>query len=161
MSELPRTFKIVTVWLLIGLAVFLAFQVLQARHQRMQFTQHDGVVEIRRAADGHYHWRGSLNGEPVDFLVDTGATATAVPAGLAQRAGLQLEGSVTSSTAGGLVEGRLARADLALEGGPVARNLMVTVLPALEAPLLGMDVLGRLHLSQRGGVLRIEGAGTP
>jgi hypothetical protein len=36
--------------------------------------------------------------------------------------------------------------------------LRVSVLPALDAPLLGMDVLSRLHWSQQGSVLRIEAA---
>jgi aspartyl protease family protein len=34
----------------------------------------------------------------------------------------------------------------------------VTVLPQLGAPLLGMDVLSKLHFSQQGGELRIEAA---
>lgn len=158
MKELPSHLKIVTVWLLIGLAVFLAFEAYQARQQQLMFTAHQGVIEIRRGVDGHYHWPGTLNGQRVDFLVDTGATATAVPGWLAERAGLQADGSVTSSTAGGIVQGQLARADLVLEGGLRAERLRVTVLPSLQSPLLGMDVLGRLHLTQQGGVLRIEGA---
>ena len=157
MNELPSHFKIVTVWLLVGLAVFLGFTAWQDREQRLMFTAHQGVIEIRRGPDGHYHWPGTLNGQSVDFLVDTGATATAVPGWLAERAGLQADGTVTSSTAGGVVQGQLARADVALQGGLRADRLRVTVLPALQAPLLGMDVLGRLHLTQQGGVLRIEG----
>ena len=37
-----------------------------------------------------------------------------------------------------------------------ADRLMVAVLPNLGAPLLGMDVLGRLHFSQKPGELRID-----
>lgn len=48
------------------------------------------------------------------------------------------------------------RADIALDGGVRADRLTVTVLPDLAAPLLGMDVLGRLHFSQKPGELRIE-----
>lgn len=159
MRDFPASLKIATVWLLIGVAVFLGVQAMKSREARARFTLHEGVIEIRRAPDGHYHWPGTLNGEPVEFLVDTGATSTALPARLAERVGLRSEGEVMSSTAGGLVRGQLARADIALEGGVGARGLRVTVLPALEAPLLGMDLLGRLHLSQRDGVLRIGTAG--
>lgn len=156
MRDFGPTLKIVTVWLLLGLVVFLGFLAMQSRERRLQFTVNDGVIEIRRGPDGHYHWPGRLNGEPVDFLVDTGATGTALPSGLAEQVGLHAEGSVLSSTAGGTVQGWIARADLQLEGGVEARGLRVTVLPALASPLLGMDVLGRLHLVQRDGVLRIE-----
>ena len=46
--------------------------------------------------------------------------------------------------------------DLVLQGGVSVKQLTVTVLPDLGAPLLGMDVLGRLHFSQKPGELRIE-----
>jgi aspartyl protease family protein len=161
-NELPRTLKIATVWMIVGLVVFLAIQTFQSRAERSRFSVQGEVIEIRRAGDGHYHWPGSLNGRPVDFLIDTGATGTAIPRQLADEVGLTLEGSVRSSTAGGTVQGALARADVALEGGVRVDRLRVTVLPALEAPLLGMDVLGRLRWSQHQGVLRIDsGEGAP
>jgi aspartyl protease family protein len=111
---------------------------------------------LKRAPDGHFYWPGQVNGVAVDFLVDTGATSTALPLALAQRAGLALEGSIRSSTAGGVVDGRLARADVLLQGGVVAERLRVGVLPRLESPLLGMDVISKLRLSQRDGVLTLE-----
>jgi aspartyl protease family protein len=156
--RMPSSLKLVTVWLLIGTALFLAVQALQSRAERARFSFDAAAarVELRRAPDGHFHWPGRVNGVAVEFLVDTGATGTALPQALAERAGLTLEGTVRSSTAGGLVEARLARADVALEGGIVAQRLQVAVLPRLAAPLLGMDVLGKLQLSQRDGVLTLE-----
>ena len=64
--------------------------------------------------------------------------------------------TVRSSTAGGWVTGRVVRADLALQGGVRAERLRMVALPHLDAPLLGMDVLGRLHWQQRDGALRID-----
>jgi aspartyl protease family protein len=155
--ELPRSFKLATVWLVLGVVVFLAVQAFETQQRRTRFSAAAGVIELRRAADGHYHWPGRLNHIAVDFLIDTGATRTALPRSLAQRAGLTREGAMRSSTANGEARGDLARADIALDGGVRLQRLPVTVLPALEAPLLGMDVLSRLHWSQRDGVLRIEG----
>ena len=156
MTEFPRTLKIVTVWLLLGALLFLGLQAWQAQQQRMQFsTGSGGAIEIRRSADGHYHWPGRVNGVAVEFLVDTGATSTALPQALAERAGLTAERRVTTSTAGGPVQGVLARADVDLDGGVRAQQLRVTVLPGLSSPLLGMDVLSRLHLTQSDGVLRL------
>ncbi len=92
----------------------------------------------------------------VDFLVDTGATRSALPASLARELDLPVEGRVQSQTAGGMVEGQVVRADLALRGGVRVDRMRIVALPALEAPLLGMDVLGKLQWRQSDGVLLIE-----
>jgi aspartyl protease family protein len=156
MNELPHTLKIVTVWLLLGLGLFLGVQAWQDHQQRSRFMVADGVVELRRGPDGHYYWPGRLEGLAVRFLVDTGATTTSIPQRLAERAGLRADGPIQTHTAGGVVMGHTARADLSLEGGVQAQRLRVAVLPDLHEPLLGMDVLGRLKLSQHQGVLTIE-----
>jgi aspartyl protease family protein len=156
MNELPAWLKHTTVWLLLGLMMFLGVQAWQARERQTRFVVDGQTVEIRRSADGHYHWSGRLAGREVEFLVDTGATGTAIPARLAEELGLPTQGVVQSATAGGLVQGRVVVADLELDGGVRADRLRITALPQLHAPLLGMDVLGRLPLQQERGVLRIE-----
>lgn len=156
MNDLPRSAKLATVWMLIGLAVFLGFRGFESQQRQLRFSAEGGVVELRRGPDGHFHWPGAVNGMRVDFLVDTGATSTALPARLAEQAGLHAQGRVSSSTAGGVVSGHTARAEVVLEGGVRAQNLRVTVLPDLAAPLLGMDVLSKLRFVQHDGVLRIE-----
>jgi aspartyl protease family protein len=156
MQELPRSLKITTVWLLIGLVVFLAVQWLQSRERRSQFSASGGVIELRRSGDGHFHWPGRVNGVAVDFLIDTGATGTTLPLALAQQAGLEALGAMRSDTAGGVVQGQLARADIELDGGVRMKNLRVVVLPRLSSPLLGMDVLGKLRFSQGDGVMRLQ-----
>jgi len=161
-NELPRSFKVVTTWLLLGLAIFLGVQWWQHREQRTSFQLDGDIVEIRRGGDGHYHWPGSINGRAVDFLIDTGATGTAISAALARELGLESLGPVQSSTAGGVVTGQVVRADVALQGGVKASRLRVVALPGLgDRPLLGMDVLGRLRWQQHDGVLRIDLRGAP
>lgn len=156
MKEFPSTLKIVTVWGLLGVALFLAVQFWLAQQERTRFAAHaGGVIEIRRGPDGHYHWPGRVNGVAVEFLVDTGASSTALPRSLAERTGLRAEGRITSSTAGGTVRGSVARADIELDGGVHAERLRVAVLPDLAAPLLGMDVLSQLHFTQSDGVLTL------
>jgi aspartyl protease family protein len=161
MNELPRTLKIATVWMLIGTAVFLAVQAFQSQQQRTRFVAADGVVELRRGPDGHFHWPGAVNGVRADFLVDTGATTTALPERLAERARLEPEARISSRTAGGVAHGYTARADIALDGDVRAERLRVAVLPALEAPLLGMDLLSKMRFSQHGGTLRVEPGAAP
>ena len=160
-NDLPRTFKVVTVWLLLGVLVFVGIQWWQHRSEQTRFRMNGDAIEIRRGADGHYHWPGSINGRAVDFLVDTGATGTAISASLAAELRLEPVGSVQSNTAGGVVTGQVVRADVALQGGVSVQRLRVVALRALGAnPLLGMDVLGRLRWQQRDGVLRIESGAT-
>lgn len=159
MQELPPTLKIATVWLLAATLLFLAVQAFLAQRERPRVaTDGMGAIELRRAIDGHFHWPARIGGRPVDFLVDTGATRTALPQALAERLGLERGPAVRSATAGGVVTGWEARIDLDLEGGLQARQLRVTVLPDLGAPLLGMDVLSRLRFVQHDGVLRLEPA---
>ena len=156
-NDLPRSLKLVTVWLLVGAAVFVAIQWWQHQAQQTRFQVSGGTLEIRRGDDGHYHWPGRINGRRVDFLIDTGATGTAIPASLASELKLESIGTVRSNTAGGVVTGQIVRADLELQGGVKIERLRVVALPRLgDSPLLGMDVLGKLHWQQRDGVLRIE-----
>ena len=48
----------------------------------------EGAVVLRRAPDGHFHLRAEVNGQPVRFLVDTGATDVVLTRDDAARAGL-------------------------------------------------------------------------
>ena len=156
MHELPTWLKHGTVWMLLAVGLFLGVQAWQTKEASTRFIVEGGTVEIRRAADGHYHWPGSIDGRAVDFLVDTGATGTAIPAALARELGLEQLGSVRSRTAGGVVEGTVVVGDLTLEGGVAAQRLRMVALPGLSAPLLGMDVLGRLRWQQQEGRLRFD-----
>ena len=155
--DLPHGFKLLTLWLLLGAAVFVGVQWWLRQAEQTRFEVRGGTVELRRGADGHYHWPGRINGRAVDFLVDTGATGTAIPATLARELGLEPIAAVRSNTAGGVANGQLVRADLELRGGVSVQRLRMVALPDLGAgPLLGMDVLGRLHWRQSDGLLRIE-----
>jgi aspartyl protease family protein len=156
MRELPAWLKHATVWLLLALAVFLGVQAWQARERATRFVSDGSALDIRRSADGHYHWPGRIGGRQVEFLVDTGATGTALPTALAQELGLVAVGSMQSDTAGGRVKGTMVVGDVELEGGLAAQNLRMAALPDLAGPLLGMDVLGRLRWRQDAGVLHIE-----
>ena len=158
MTDLPGWLKPTTVWLLLGLMLFLGVQAWQAQQRATRFTVEGQTLEIRRSSDGHYHWPGRIGNRDVEFLVDTGATGTAIPTALARELGLQVVGSMQSSTAGGVVNGQFVVGDLQLQGGVRAERLRVAVLPQLDAPLLGMDVLSRMRFSQGDGVMRFERA---
>lgn len=120
----------------------------------------DGVpaVVLQRNRAGHYVATGLINGMPVRFLVDTGATNVALPLQLAQRLELPLSPGGMSMTANGAVRTwntRLERIDL---GGLVAHRIRATVLPNMpgDEVLLGMSYLKHLELIQRGNTLTLR-----
>ena len=115
-------------------------------------------VVLRRNRSGHYVAGGRINGKPVVFLVDTGATDVALPLPLARRLGLALRPGGISQTANGTVETWSARLDSVDLGGLVARNVRASVLPNMpgEEVLLGMSYLKHLELIQRGETLTLR-----
>lgn len=160
MKEFPTSLKLATVWLVLGTAVFVGVQHFERERAQTRMTVSAERIEIRRGDDGHYHWRGRIEGEAVDFLVDTGATRSAMSAELAERLKLTPLGRVRMQTAAGESSGSVVRADVTLEGGVRVERLPMVALPQLgEQPLLGMDVLGRLDWRQGAGVLIIERRG--
>lgn len=160
MNELPRSFKLLIIWLLIGTAVFLGAQALLRARAQPRISLGEGVVSLTRAADGHYHWPGQVNGQAVDFLIDTGATRSTIPGHLAEALGLPRGEHLQSQTAAGLAEGWRSTVDLQLQGGPSIQRLPVVVMPGMQGqPLLGMDVLGRLRLEQADGQLHLRPPG--
>ena len=161
MKDLPGWLPKVTVWAVTFTVVFLAVLAWQHHREATRWAIDGTQVEIRRSADGHWHWPGRINGREVDFLIDTGATGSAIPGALARELGLPVVGTVRSRTAGGEVRADVVLADLSLQGGLRAERLRVAALPELAVPLLGLDVLGRLGWRQQDGVLRIDLRGQP
>lgn len=116
-------------------------------------------VILRRNAQGHYVAEGWIDGHPVTFLVDTGATTVAIPELLARRWGLRLHPGGWSETANGRV--RVWRSHLGeVRLGPiVVTNVSAVVMPGMspDSPaLLGMNFLKRLELIQRHGRLLLR-----
>jgi aspartyl protease family protein len=105
-------------------------------------------TRIRRAPDGHYWLRAEINGHPANFLVDTGATLTAVSADTAEAAGLEpREGGlpVRMQTANGSVAADLTTIDELRFGNVAARGLDAIIAPGLgPTNVIGMNLLSRL-----------------
>lgn len=107
-----------------------------------------GETRVPLAGDGHYWLRAEINGVPADFLVDTGATLTAVSPGLARRAGLEpREGGipVRIETANGAVAAELTTIEQLTFGNVTASGIDAVIAPNLgRTNVIGMNVLSRL-----------------
>lgn len=107
-----------------------------------------GETRIPLAPDGHFWLRAEINGVPANFLVDTGATVTAVSSDLAAQAGLQPRRGglpISIGTANGPVAAQLATAEEIRFGNIAARGLDVVIAPTLgETNVVGMNLLSRL-----------------
>jgi aspartyl protease family protein len=118
----------------------------------------EAAVVLDRNRFGHYVATGSINGEPVEFLLDTGATHVSVPASLADRLGLKRGAPAQVSTANGVIRTWRTVIDEVALGPIVLRDVPAGINPAMDGDLvlLGMSVLKHLDLEQRGGTLRIS-----
>jgi aspartyl protease family protein len=106
-------------------------------------------LSIPRDARGHFQTGGRIEGQRIDFMVDTGASLVALNEKSAARFGLHPsrgDYNATVTTANGTIKAartRLAMIDL---GGLVVRDVDAMVLPdeALSENLLGLSFLSKL-----------------
>lgn len=148
----------VGIWVFIGLLIYAVLSGLTAEGP-LHIDQSVSAkgLEIKRSGDGHYYLKGLIDGQPVTFLVDTGASSVAISAQLADQIGLSRCRPVQSRTANGSVTGCLATAGELSFGGYRVERPEINVLPELRGPaLLGMSVLERFRIEQHNGVLRIS-----
>jgi len=111
----------------------------------------DGLatVTLIRGRDGHFHANGSVDGTPIRFLVDTGASVVVLTDADARRAGIDTDGltyDVSVNTANGRTTAAGVRLD-SLEIAGLTRSrveAMVARPEALTSSLLGMSFLGSL-----------------
>ena len=66
------------------------------------------ILKLVRQDDGHFWLRASVNGVSADFMVDSGASTTAIGSELAKSAKVKLDGRSTElETANGVIQARI------------------------------------------------------
>jgi aspartyl protease family protein len=108
---------------------------------------------------GQYRVRGAINGQYVNFLLDTGASVVALSSREAQRLGLNYErgqpGQV--ATAQGTTDSYFMVVDEMSVAGIKVHNVQVAVIDG-EYPLeilLGMTFLRQVSMQEQGGVMTL------
>ena len=106
-----------------------------------------GETRVPLAPDGHFWLRAEVNGHPASFMVDTGATLTAISTETAAAAGLEPREAglpVRMQTANGAVSADLTTIDELRFGSVAARGLDAIIAPGLPTNVIGMNLLSRL-----------------
>lgn len=111
-------------------------------------TVSGGTLKIRLSPDGHYWADAEVNGMPVRFLIDSGATTTALSLKTAQAAKVDInEGGFPTylNTANGTVEAQRGTIATLRVGPMMALDLPVVVAEAFgDSNVLGMNFLSEM-----------------
>lgn len=110
-------------------------------------VEQGATIRIPMAIDGHFWVEGAINGEPVKFLVDSGATMTTIGSGTAARANVAVSPGRDQlvRTGNGVVRVATGYAD-SLAIGPIERDGMrLHVAQGEDMNVLGMNFLSSLE----------------
>ncbi|MEG1280605.1 MAG: retropepsin-like aspartic protease [Comamonas sp.] len=113
------TWLLVGGWLVVMFVIYLVTDVYRKPAEGKVLAH--GVLEIQRDRDGHFRVPGTVNGVPVQFMVDTGASIISITDRIAERAQLPEGVPMQFQTANGVREGTMSRADR-IEVGPLTVN---------------------------------------
>ncbi|CAA0078961.1 Uncharacterised protein [Halioglobus japonicus] len=147
------------VLLALGVAYFSDF--LDSQYNPNQTLQtgytEDGFREVvlQRNKFGHYVTSGKINGSPVTFMLDTGATGVAIPSSVASRLGLRRGNAFPTQTANGMSTSYAATLSSISVGDIELYDVPAGITPGLQTEeiLLGMSFLKHIEFTQRGDTL--------
>jgi aspartyl protease family protein len=107
------------------------------------------AISLRRQDDGHYWLMVDVNGKPVRFMIDSGATTTAINATTASEVGVEIDTSgypIILSTANGRVAAKRGVVGLVSIGPHRIENHQVVVSDSFgDVNVLGMNFLDSMQ----------------
>lgn len=147
MSRAGKHYLAALVWIVL---FGVAYLVIDAQLQpKVATAENDGEIVIPRSRDGHFYVAGQINGQPVTFLVDTGASTVSIKSDLARRLGLPRGRPVAVGTAAGMTQGEEVVGQTVMLGGIAVRDVRIVVLAGMPGEaLLGQNVLRHLEVVQ-------------
>lgn len=108
---------------------------------------------------GHFTTDGLVNGMPIRFVVDTGATLISLPASEARRLSLDYRKGQKAmmGTANGNTPGYLVKLDTVRIGSVTLHGVDAVVIDGagLTFPLLGMSFLNRMNMKREGDIMTL------
>lgn len=116
----------------------------------------DKVLILKQSRDGHYYLDGSVNGKPLTFVIDTGASEVALPREVAMSAQIYCKDKIMVLTANGAASACTTVIPTLKFGQFMVKNASAHISPNLGQPLLGMSILQQFKIEQDKGVMRIS-----
>jgi len=116
-------------------------------------------IVLTAGPGGHFRTAGAINGRPVQFLVDTGATVVAMGQADAQRIGIDTRQArrVMMQTANGNAPAQLVTLSAVTVGEVTLANVQAVVMAApMNHVLLGNSFLTRFQMRRENDVMRLE-----
>ena len=116
-------------------------------------------IVMTAGSGGHFTPSGSINGRPVRYMVDTGATLVSLGQDEAQRLSLDLSNARAglTQTANGPVPVRVLTLDRVRVGEVEVSNVGAVVMPMpMPYVLLGNSFLSRFQMRRDNDVMRLE-----
>lgn len=116
----------------------------------------DGVLLLKQNRSGHYLLNGRIKGKAITFMIDTGASVISLSRAVAMSAQIYCRDQVMMRTANGSTSACTAIIPT-LELGPFRlKDVPAIIMPNLEQPLLGMNILQNFRVEQENGEMRIS-----
>lgn len=157
-------FMVIGFWLILLWLLFAGAQkwLSQTRYpnQSVSSSLIDGKRSIQLKGNrlGHYVTGGKINGLPVTFILDTGASYTSIPQTVADKLEVQRGHASQAVTANGTITVYSAIFDSVSIGGLGLEQVRGQINPHMkgEEVLLGMSFLRHFELIQRGNTLTLS-----
>lgn len=162
--RIGRRMIVVTAVLLLGLMTWL-FDIFldreynpNRRPETVVTAQGQTSVRLKPNRQGHYMVTAHINGQPVQAMLDTGATRISIPGPLAKKLRLQPGARSYAHTAGGRVPVYAAVLDSVQIGAIRQEDLRAAITPTMDGDmvLIGMNFLKHLQLAQEDETLILQ-----
>ena len=159
-----KTLRLAAAWAMIFLGVIalagLWGDIRQAVAPQARMLE-GGRIEVPMGGDGHFHLTARVNGQPVRFVIDTGASTIALAEDDARRAGIDPDSLAfvgQARTANGMVQTATVMLDSLTIGEIAEYDVPAVVLRSdLDLSLMGMSYLSRFaRVSIEGNRLILE-----
>ena len=151
-GEMGKMAQQAAIWALIIVGTVAAYGLWEDMQRSVTFQpeiSEAGQIVVPQHPDGHYYLTLAVNGAPVDFMIDTGASQIVLSQQDAESVGLApglLAYTGTASTANGIVTTAPVRLDTIALGPLLARDIPAVVNGgAMDGSLLGMTYLDRFQ----------------